>query len=203
MSDDKKRIRKIGLALPDKCVYRTVVADPPWHPSLHANNPRRRTLDKAGPQKYYDTLTVAEIASLVPPTASVAHVYVWAVNQHLEWAYQVVRAWGFEPVQLLTWCKPGLGVGRFQCNTEQVIVGRKGGRQGNQFGPPGRAISATPGTWFHWPRGRHSEKPAEFYTLVEYCSPAPRLEMFARTLRPGWDVWGNEVDGLTAAKGEV
>jgi hypothetical protein len=40
---------------------RTVVADPPWTPSLHANNPRRATLDKAGPQKHYETLSLEAI----------------------------------------------------------------------------------------------------------------------------------------------
>lgn len=39
----------------------------------------------------------------------------------------------------------------------------------------------------------HSEKPDEQYPLIEHVSPGPRLEMFARTKRPGWTVWGNEV----------
>ncbi len=38
----------------------------------------------------------------------------------------------------------------------------------------------------------HSRKPDEFYEIVESCSPGPRLEMFARGARPGWDVWGNQ-----------
>jgi N6-adenosine-specific RNA methylase IME4 len=46
--------------------------------------------------------------------------------------------------------------------------------------------------WFAWPRGRHSEKPGAFYDLVERVSPGPRLELFARTQRLGWDTWGNE-----------
>jgi len=39
------------------------------------------------------------------------------------------------------------------------------------------------------PRGEHSEKPAAF----EWPNTA-KLEMFARTARPGWDVWSNEVE---------
>ena len=40
----------------------------------------------------------------------------------------------------------------------------------------------------------NSEKPEEFYELVESLCPAPRyLELFARKTRPGWDVWGDEV----------
>ena len=50
-------------------------------------------------------------------------------------------------------------------------------------------------TWFNWPRGRHSAKPEEFFVLVERVSPGPYLEMFARERRPGWDAFGNEVEG--------
>ena len=31
------------------------------------------------------------------------------------------------------------------------------------------------------------------YEIIEAVSPGPRLELFARAPRPGWDVWGNEV----------
>lgn len=88
---------------------------------------------------------------------------------------------------MLTWCKPGLGTGQFQCNTEHVLVCRKGNRAGNPFGMTG-------GTYFNCPRGKHSEKPNEFYQLVEKCSPAPYLEMYARNKRDGWDSWGDEIN---------
>ena len=34
--------------------------------------------------------------------------------------------------------------------------------------------------------------------LIETVSDAPRLEMFARREREGWDVWGNEVESSVA-----
>ena len=42
---------------------------------------------------------------------------------------------------------------------------------------------------------RHSEKPAAFRELIERSTPdmPDKLEMFARTETPGWDVYGNEV----------
>lgn len=164
---------------------RTVVADPPWSPSL-GSTWATATTDKARPQKHYGTIGVPEIIEHRPDTAPKAHLWLWALNQHLDWGVEVCRAWGFEPVQTITWCKPGLGVGRFQCNSEQVILARKGSRHGNPFGPTG-------GTWFEWPRGRHSEKPSAFYELVERVSPGPYLEMYARRRRVGWDAWGNQV----------
>lgn len=173
--------------------FATIVADPPWTYALGGTWAAR--VDKARPQAFYETMTLAEIKALDVPAAPQSHLYLWAVAAHVDYGYEVARAWGFEPVITWTWKKPGLGVGRFRCNTEHVIVARKGSRHGNPFGQGGRHEQATAGTLFEWPRGRHSEKPAEFFDLVERLSPGPRLEMFARSQRPGWSMWGNEVMG--------
>jgi len=45
-------------------------------------------------------------------------------------------------------------------------------------------------TWFQWPRGAHSAKPDAALDLIEWTSPAPRVELFARAPRLGWDSWG-------------
>lgn len=166
-------------------LFKTIVADPPWEPALGASWATRFT-DKARPQKHYAVMSLEDIKAIRIPSAPQAHLWMWVLNQHMDWGYEVARAWGFEPQQLITWAKPGLGTGRFQCNTEHVLVCRRGSRHGNPFGSSG-------GTWFEWPRGRHSEKPDAFYDLVERVSPPPYLEMFARRMRLGWSSHGNEV----------
>lgn len=166
--------------------FRTVVADPPWDMSLGAKWKTRFT-DKARPQKHYPTMQLDEIKAIHVPAAKQAHLWLWVVNQHVDWGFEVARAWGFdEYVQMLTWRKPGRGCGQFQCNTEQCMLFRRGGRRQNAFGKTG-------GTGFDWPRGRHSQKPNDFYSLVESVSPGPYLEMFSRQCRPGWTCLGNEV----------
>jgi hypothetical protein len=44
----------------------------------------------------------------------------------------------------------------------------------------------------HVPRpGRHSQKPVVFYEIIERMYPdLPRIELFARAVRPGWPSWG-------------
>ncbi|KKK52103.1 hypothetical protein LCGC14_3108300 [marine sediment metagenome] len=138
-------------------------------------------------------MSVEADTTLRPPVAQQCHLYLWCIAQHVDWAYIVARAWGFNPIILWTWVKDGLGVGRFRCNTEHILVARRGPRQGNPFGAGGRHCQATAGTAFRWKRLAHSEKPDEFFALVEKLSPSPRLEMFARRPRTGWHVWGNEV----------
>jgi N6-adenosine-specific RNA methylase IME4 len=168
--------------------FRCVVADPPWTPSLHKNTVGRTSPKdgfRKGPQAYYRTLSLPEICKLRPVTADKCHLWLWVLSQHVDWGYAVARAWGFEPQQMVTWAKPQLGTGRFQCNTEHVLVCRKGGPVDNAFG-------GTQGTWFTWPKGSHSEKPAESFTLVESVSPGPYLEMFARVRRSNWEAWGDQ-----------
>lgn len=174
--------------------YRTVVADPPWEPSISKIlGPKWTHINKASPHKHYSILSVDEICEMSPITEDKAHLWLWCLNQHTDWGHRVAKSWGFTVWQMITWCKPGLGTGRFQCNTEQVLICRKGDRQGNPFGMTG-------GTYFRWPRGRHSEKPEDFYSLVERVSPGPYLEMFARKPRVGWDSFGNELTPPPAAR---
>jgi N6-adenosine-specific RNA methylase IME4 len=170
---------------------RTVVADPPWWPALHRNTVgRRQGPYRAGPQRYYNLLTVEQIIALKPETQKKAHLWLWVINQHVDWGYTVARAWGFEPQQMITWCKTGLGTGQFQCNSESILICRKGGPVDNAFGKTG-------GTWFNWLRPKqHSRKPDDLFGLVEQVSPGPYLEMFARRRRPGWHAIGNQLPGL-------
>lgn len=160
--------------------YRTLVADPPWTPAGSRRNTYRTR--KAYPQGFYATMELDAIKSLVLPEAE--HLWLWALPRHMDWAWEVARAWGYEPIVCLTWCKPVFGVGRFQTNTEHVVLARRGTT----------AFGRTNGTWFEWPRGRHSKKPEAFFDLVERVSPGPYLELFARRRRLGWDAWGNEID---------
>lgn len=178
--------------------YSTIVADPPWTPDVGAG---RETYDKkqnkGRPQAQYSTMSVDDIKAMPVGdlAAAKAHLWIWCLAQHVDWGYDVARAWGFEPAITFTWCKPGLGVGRFRCNTEHFILARRGPRTGNPFGQGGRDAQASEGTWFEWPRAAHSVKPAAFGDLVERVSPGPYVELFARAPRLGWDSWGYGYEG--------
>jgi len=125
-----------------------------------------------------------------------AHLYIWTINAYLERTYHLAREWGFKPSTLLTWAKRpnGIGLGgTYSLTTEHILFARRG---------TCKALTRVDSTWWEWPRGRHSAKPDAFLDMVEQVSPAPRLEMFARRARFGWDYWGNESLG-TATLGEA
>jgi N6-adenosine-specific RNA methylase IME4 len=176
--------------------YATIVADPPWDYSSDHPMPVNRGSRAGRRMRFlpYSAMTVWEIAAL--PVAQLvdknAHLYLWTTNRYLRDAYMVIEAWGFRPVKLLTWCKTPSGVGlggAFSTTTEFVIFARRGSLP---------TLAKVDSTWFQWPRGPHSEKPAAFLDLVEQVSPAPRVELFARAQRLGWDSWGWGYEGATA-----
>jgi N6-adenosine-specific RNA methylase IME4 len=68
----------------------------------------------------------------------------------------------------------------------------------------GEVPCPAPGTQFPSviaaPRGAHSAKPAVFAAMIaQYYPTVPKLEMFARKPRDGWDVWGNEIVEVASA----
>jgi N6-adenosine-specific RNA methylase IME4 len=175
-----------GLSPP----YRTIVADPPWRYASAAT--------KADAGKQYSTMSLSEIARL--PVKALAgeatHLWLWATNGLLEDAYVVLRAWGFAPLTVVTWCKPRPGVGHYlRNNTEHVILASLGRPQV----PAEKPLS----TWYEWPGTSHSVKPAAFYDLVEQVSPPPRVELFCRQPRFGWDSWGHGYEELAAVGGSA
>jgi N6-adenosine-specific RNA methylase IME4 len=185
----------IPTKLPPKR-FRTVVIDPPWPiPFTGTRSFRTAKTDAWKGHEIirlpYPTLSLEQIKRL--PLRSLleqdAHVYLWTINHFLRESYDVALAWGLRPVQLLTWCKRpmGLGLGGTFVNTNEYILFCKRGHL--------PALQRIDTSWWLWKRQRrHSQKPEEFQTLVETVSPGPYLELFARRTRPGWSVWGNEVE---------
>jgi N6-adenosine-specific RNA methylase IME4 len=166
--------------------YGTVMVDPPWRFASAAT--------KADARRQYSTMDMPSletlpIQELVAPSA---HLWCWAVNGLMEEAHRLVRAWGFQPTTIVTWCKTGPGVGHYlRNNTEHIILATRG----KAVTPVRKPLS----TWYVWPRGGHSEKPAAAYDLIESCSPGPYVELFQRRCRLGWDGWGLGVEGQLCA----
>lgn len=158
--------------------YRTIVADPPWQLP-------RAGVTKVDARKFYSTMPIEDICAM--PVAELAapdaHLWLWGINSMMEEAHVVARAWGFRAITIVTWCKKQPGVGHYlRNNTEHAILASRG----KPMTPEHKPLS----TWFLWPRGAHSKKPAAFYDLVEAVSPGPYIELFCRNPPLGWDSWG-------------
>src|SRR5206468_3354928 len=116
-----------------------------------------------------------------------AHVYLWVTHKLLPFGLELFERWGVNYECSLTWCKP-TGVAPFSWlyDTEHVLFGRVGSLPLQQLG---LRLAIHGGD----AKREHSRKPDEFYERVRQASPEPRLAMFERGQRDGFEVWGDEV----------
>lgn len=195
--------------------FATVVADPPWDysrklsgggtsgysPVHHSRGGNR------GAANHYGTLSLDELSQLPvrDVVAEKAHLYLWTTGAFIVEAHQLAEAWGFSPKGVVPWVKVKKNAAKHiqQANGDLHAAVRMGMglylRWASEF-----VVFAVKGklpTLRHDVNGvvfaerqAHSEKPDELYKLIEAVSPEPRLELFARARRPGYQVWGNEVD---------
>lgn len=167
--------------------YRTIIADPPWAQGMVGKFTRPRS----GPPRAlpYPTMTVEAIKAL--PVAALAdtgaHLWLWTTNAFLAPAFEVLAAWGFTYLTTITWVKPSGCGAWFAGTTQHCLFGyyRRCVFPGRRYAP----------THFHAAPKRHSQKPEQFYGLVEEVSAGPRVELFARRLRLGYSGIGNAIDG--------
>lgn len=166
--------------------YQIIYADPPWKQPMMPILKRR---PKTARELPYDTMTLQEIMNL--PVNDMAndncHLWLWTTNRFLHDAFHVIEAWGFKYMQVITWVKKS-GCGIYWVATTQPLLFAYKGKCKFPLAKLKPTHIITP------PPRKHSQKPGEFYELIESISPAPRLELFARNKREGWDCWGNEVD---------
>jgi N6-adenosine-specific RNA methylase IME4 len=170
--------------------YRTIVADPPWTYEKTGLSFRAETGGEFVAHGLpYGSMEIERIGGL--PVGELAepdaHIFVWTTQRYLEPTYGILRGWGFLPSCALIWCKPPHGWGPggvFQSTVEFVLYGRRGTPE------PSRQVVER--QWWSWPRTAHSQKPEAFLDLVERHFPSPRVELFARRARFGWDYWGDE-----------
>jgi N6-adenosine-specific RNA methylase IME4 len=174
MQDEQQRL----AVKPPRGKWKTLVVDPPW-PYISGSHERSRPTYSTMSQKELLALPVGSWA------AEMAHLYLWTTNTNVKDAFELMEAWGFKYVTMLTWVKPSFGLGMyFRTSTEHVL-----------FGVKGRLITRVRniGTHFAAPKTYHSAKPDAFYQMVERASYPGYLDVFARKRRAGWTVWGNGI----------
>lgn len=197
--------------------YTLIYLDPPWRYNSRANH---KTRFCGGVHGHYATMSLDEIAALpiarlAAPSAAVA---MWCTFPYLDAQMRLFQQWGFRYcTQIATWIKlnprgydlpkddpkyrsgkpyilyrDGLfhsvffGVGYYsKSNAEVLLLGMRG-----QVPTRTDALSSV----ILAPRREHSRKPDEAYELLEALfGGVPRVELFARRVRSGWDAYGNQL----------
>lgn len=181
--------------------YDLILADPPWHFTNYAADEPGLMHDRSrGANRHYPTMTTGDICQMpvADMVADDAVLLMWATWPHLPDSLRVIEAWGFEYKTLAwVWVKANpsgfghyMGMGYWtRSNSEPCLLGVRGkGLRRKSKGVLSLIYSAV---------REHSRKPDEQYDKIAalFGEDIRCLEMFARRERPGWDVYGNEVDG--------
>lgn len=200
-----------------------ILADPPWRFETYSNEGRGRCADNHYEVMCRDDLLTLPVADLIHPEGSA--LFLWTTSDQHEFASsELIRAWGFIPkTRGHEWVKCKQPDQIRQIFEETVDRHRAGehvdwpaaierclvislGYYTRQQGE--ECLLATtkkvPKRMSHAvkqiivaPRREHSRKPDEIYERIEELFEGPRLEMFSRNRRPGWDCWGDETGKFT------
>lgn len=180
--------------------YRVCVADPPWQFKSNSQaNPGRNAM------RHYDCMSLKDIIALpvVDMVADDAALFLWITGPFLSIGAHIpiMEAWGFKPSGMgFVWIKLNQNAPKMLFNERDLATG--GGfttRKNAEFvliGKRGRSVreSASVHEVIIERRRQHSRKPDKFYQRVEQYTRGPRLELFARQSREGWDAWGDQID---------
>ncbi len=185
-TESYEQLARFREQLKIKPKYRTIVIDPPW--------PMEKIKRKVAPNQTdmdYKTMSVDEIKNFPLPkfiSPDGAHIYLWTTQKYLPTAFELFKSWGIEYILTLVWQKSGgfQPYGLPQYNCEFVLFGKVGTLSFT-------TVKNFP-CCFQGKRREHSRKPDEFYDIVRRVSPDPRIDIFSREKREGWDGWGYEVE---------
>lgn len=170
--------------------YGTIVVDPPWHYDARPIGGGRPGTFGEAQDFPYPTMTLGEIAALPIQdlAAKDAVLWLWTTSRYLRDAFTLIEWWGFSYRQTLVWGKNNpMPVGSVAPSAAEFLLAARRGRPRTEMVfPSSVVVTARPSN------RQHSTKPECFLDWIERTSPAPRLEMFARRNRLGWDGWGNQ-----------
>ncbi len=162
--------------------FNVIYADPPWEYDFSASDNRKI-------ENQYPTMPLEKICAL--PVGEIAAedcvLFLWATSPKLREALQVIDDWGFEYKTSMVWVKDQIGMGYYaRQKHEWLLIAARGNL-------PVPLPDNRPHSVIEAPRGKHSEKPEEFYSVIETMYPEyPKIELFSRKNRKGWASWGNQ-----------
>jgi len=186
-SDLRQQIRaakQLPAPPPPTGTYNVIYVDPPWPISNSVWDKWEQPVDDKYPLMSMDDIRALPIPELAHDNT---HLFLWTTLTFLPDAIGLIQAWQFKYHICLTWDKGrGFTLFGYYRNSELLLHAYRGKMIEEWEGEAFRTSFAEPSTV-------HSRKPEMVYSLLEKRFAVPRIELFARQRRDGWDSWGNEI----------
>lgn len=160
--------------------YDVIVVDPPWPYGTKYDPSGRRA---ASP---YPEMSLEEIKAIKLPASNDCILWLWTTHKFMRYSFDIIDAWGFRDVAIITWVKDRMGLGTYiRSQSEFCIMALRGK-------PIINLTNQT--TVIHGKLKEHSRKPDEFYEMVNSLCIGYKLDYFSREQREGWDQYGNDTN---------
>lgn len=185
--------------------YNIIYADPAWDFGDRLRSSKKLDNGKMHFRElelHYKTMKTSEICAL--PVNDIASdnavLFMWTTDAHLPDALQVINAWGFKYKTIAFIWNKKTNKGNQVCfmgkwtmkGSEICLLATKGKAHSLIKSHKVRQLVEAE-------RDIHSRKPDEVRKrIIELLGELPRVELFCRTPKTGWDVWGNEVESSVA-----
>lgn len=173
--------------------YDIIYMDPPW---WYAGQTQTGSDKKpsSSAEDHYPTMKMHELKEL--DVQALANkdclIYMWTSSPHLAQSIELGQHWGFDYITVaFCWDKHMVNPGFYTLSQVELCLVFK--NKGGKIPRPRGARNVK--QFISEKRREHSRKPDDVRKRIELMHPEQsKLEMFARTAAPGWDVWGNETN---------
>ena len=171
--------------------YNIIYADPPWTYKTKECLAKTSILD-GKINTHYNTLSLKELKTLNIGEISEKNclLFLWVVSPMLDDCIDLLKSWKFKYSTIgFIWYKQKPNCGHYTMSECEIcLIGKKG----KIPEPRGKRNIRQ---FLSEKRSEHSVKPNEIRERIEKMFPnQKKIELFARTKKEGWDVWGNETD---------
>lgn len=187
-----------------------IYVDPPWKYEMYSPDGEGKS-----PQIHYDCMALDEMKDMrddvLFATDDDAVMVMWTTFAFLDQAMELMSHWGFKYKTGGPWIKrtrhgkQSFGTGYvLRSSAELFLIGTvgkpklkpasKNTRNIIIEGDFDEDIKQIHSIIVDQKAREHSRKPDKMIELIESLFDGPYLELFARTSRPGWEVWGNETE---------
>jgi len=174
--------------------YKIIYADPPWRQSKGGKKDVRKK--SSGEALDYQVISLSEIKKHLSHFSSLGAenhaLFLWTIDKYLFEAHEIAYGLGYKLHARMIWNKvtgiPAAFTIRY--GHEYLLWFYK-----KKLMPVDKKERGKIHSVFTEQVKKHSQKPEIAYQIIERLYPdTPKIELYARKKRHGWEAWGNEIE---------